>query len=117
MLFGKRYRYNPGGLLELAADLASPASKQQRRAANALRKDRMLRDEIRLVDAAFHIADEQIAAGRFTGDAAALETLRPIAGIVRRLQELSSMSPGQVGAAATEALALLRREVPAQPAA
>ena len=117
MLFGKRYRYNHEGLLELAADLASPAPKQQARATNALRKDRMLRDEVRLIDAAFHIADEQIAAGDFTGDAAALDTLRPIAGILRRLQELSSTSRGQVCAAATTALDLLRREAPAQPAA
>ena len=77
----------------------------------------MLRDEIRLVDAAFRIADEQIASGHFTGDSAALETLRPIAGIVCRLQELSSTSRGQVGTAATTALDLLRREAPAQPAA
>ena len=117
MLFGKRYRHDPPGLLELAADLASSELKQQRRAANAVRKDRLLRDEIRLVVSAFHIADEQIATGQFIGDVAALETLRPIAGIVRRLQELTSTNQEPVAAMAATALDLLERETPAHPAA
>jgi hypothetical protein len=117
MLFGKRYGYGPEGLRELAADLASPTAKHQPRAANALRKDGGLRDAVRLVDLAFHVADEQIAMGQFTGDAAKLEALRPIAGIIRRLRELASASSGKVGVAATAALNVYLKEAPAQPAA
>jgi hypothetical protein len=117
MLFRKRYGYGPEGLRELAADLASPTAKQQVRAASALRKDGGLRDAVRLVDLACHVADEQIATGHFMGDAAKLEALRPIAGIIRLLQELASASSGKVGVAATAALNIYLKEAPAQPAA
>jgi hypothetical protein len=117
MLFGKRYGYGPEGLRQLAADLASPTPKQQARAANALRKDGGLRDAVRLVDLAFRVADEQKSMGNFTGDAAKLEALRPIAGITRRLQELASASSGKVRVAAAAALNVYLKEAPAQPAA
>jgi hypothetical protein len=113
MLFWKRYRYNPEGLLELAGDLASPDLKRQGRAAKALRKDRMLRDEVRLVDAAMRITDEQRAAGQFEGDAAALDALRPIGGVIARLQELSSTPHEQVRRTVATALDLIRTEDPA----
>ncbi len=114
MLFGKRYRYSPDGLLELAANLASAIPKPQRQALNALRKDRGLRDAVNLVVVAFEVADEQSEAGTFRGDPVELETLRPIAAIVARLGELRSTSDERARAAATTVLELLREEAPAR---
>jgi hypothetical protein len=110
MLFWKRYRYFPEGLLKLARDLAAADPRSQRRAHNALRKDRQLRDIVLLLVIAFEVVDEQREAGTFQGDAVALETMRPVARTVARLRELSSISSGRVQAAATTVLELLGDE-------
>ena len=90
-----RYRADPEGLFQLAADLGESDPKVQARAAQALLKEARLRDAVSLVRASLQIADDAILAGRFDGDRARLEALRPIGAVISRLRELAkSPDPG-----------------------
>ncbi len=90
-----KYRADPEGLLQLAADLGASDPKVHARAAQALLKEARLRDAVSLVRASLRIADDAILAGRFDGDRVQLEALRPIGAVPSRLRDLAtSANPG-----------------------
>lgn len=63
----------------------------------ALRFEPLYRHLSEFLAQVVRVADEQVEAGRFTGDVRVIEALRPIAGILRRVEELRAGPDGGVG--------------------
>src|SRR2546422_7949030 len=99
-----KYRADPEGLLQLAADLGASDPKVHARAAQALLKEARLRDAVSLVRASLQIADDAILAGRFDGDRVQLEALRSVGAVPSRLRDLTTSEDPNVRRVAAEAI-------------
>jgi predicted TIM-barrel enzyme len=103
MRLATRYKHDHEGLFQLAQHLASQDPVLQRRAAEALRQDALLRCEVSLVTVSVEHAAEASANGHHV-DVADLAKFRVIAGILPRLQELEAADDRRVRSSATAAI-------------